>query len=923
MPEPTTAAPPAVAGRDAAPAPSCPHAPAPTDSADAFRTVQDRAECTFARRSRLVGMPAHDGPDAYAAGLAAGPALRAFTDRAAADRLDGFVVELTDPAHGATPAAVAATTRAVLAGVLTADGDSGLAGLEGAEAEHWWFRAFGTRWFALVFAASYGPESPRHTFGSASTFVLLQPVEAFDRHASPRGTAIAESVREDIRDRYAAGGRPYDAELAAQDVEALKFVWPHGSADAPVRWWERSAPPASDAAGGTAPSAARAPVAAERTDAAAPCPATHAHLTDLAAAAAATHAGPQARTRDLPGPGAYERPAARTRGLPDPAVGTGPADAAAAHAEPPAGAGDLGADLLATATAALGGTAPPVDRETARGLLAGLAGLALDGPHRRVPLHTALPGTALPAALRPASAHGAPEEDVFRLALAAACPGAPWPDGPADPAALAAAVRVLGGRVGCRVPTLAAVAARHLLHRLPTADAAARRPLLRRLAWLTDSRAAGASDLLLGLTGADDPLVRLPEAAPAPARAPGAGAPDDDEEPLPLADWHREPPAPGEERRLGGRVTAVRRHRGTTFADLTWAGRTVQLSLPAGGPARIRPGDLLAVRGRGGRSRTGAAVLSVDEVLRHRPTRSARPLRPTGPDPVGELPVAALLRPRLTRLGFAETASPLLTEGYFGGRARPFATRQADRDRPLYLRVTTELDLLRRLAEGRTRVYEIGPSFRNEPLRGAAAKEFTMLEAYAADLRLDAMAELVADLVADVLGDPRRPRWTTFDEAFAETSGAHPDDTAALHRLASRAGGPDPRRFADPHALALRLWRGTYRHRLTGVALVHGIPGPASPFIAGEGRAARRVWLSVDGVELAEISANERDPDRLARRLAAQFADDPHPVHRDYSEVLETFAAGVPPCVGVGLGLTRLASLRAAPYDHHRTGARP
>ncbi|WP_051795153.1 amino acid--tRNA ligase-related protein [Streptomyces sp. NRRL S-87] len=899
MPDPTTAtaaAPPATAGPGSAPAPACPSAPARTDSADAFRAVQDRAECTFARRSRLVGMPAHTGPDAYAAGLAAGPALHAFTARAASDRLDGFVVELTDPAHGATPAAVAATTRALLAGVLTADGDRDLAGLEGAEEEHWWFRAFGTRWFALVFAPSYGPESPRHTFGSASTFVLLQPVEAFDRHASPRGAAIAESVREDIRDRYAAGGRPYDAELAAQDVESLKFVWPHGPADAPVRWWERSAPPA-DAAG-------RGPAAEQGTDRGTPHPVARALLADVAAAAAATHAGPRARTRGLPDTASTAGSRAGARP---------PAAAGAPAGPPPTGARDLAADLLVTATAALADAVPPVDRETARGLLAGLAGLALDGPHRRVPLYTALPGTGLPAALRPVGAHGAPEEDVFRLALAAACPGAPWPDGPADPAALAAAVRVLGGRLGCRVPALAAVAARHLLHLLPAADAAGRRHLLRRLAWLTDSRAAGAQELLLGLTGPGDPLVHLPAVPPAPTPATGAGGPDEDEEPLPLADWHREPPAPDEERRLGGRVRAVRRHRGATFADLTWGGRTVQLSLPpAGGPARIRPGDLLAVRGRGGRSRTGAAVLLVDEVLRHRPGRSARPLRATGPDQVGEPPVAGLLRPRLTRLGFTEAASPLLTEGYFGGRARPFATRQADRDRPLYLRVTTELDLLRRLAEGRTRVYEIGPSFRNEPLRGAAAKEFGMLEAYAADLRLDAMAELVADLVADVLGDPRRPRWTTFDEAFADTAGAHPDDTAALHRLAARTGLPDPRRFADPYALAQRLWRGTYRHRLPGVALVHRIPGPASPFIAGEGRSARRVWLSVDGVELAEISANERDPDRLARRLAAQFAGDPHPVHRDYGDVLETFAAGVPPCVGVGLGLTRLAELRAA-----------
>ncbi len=356
----------------------------------------------------------------------------------------------------------------------------------------------------------------------------------------------------------------------------------------------------------------------------------------------------------------------------------------------------------------------------------------------------------------------------------------------------------------------------------------------------------------------------------------------------------------------------MRRHRQWTFADLSWAGRTAQLALDGQHAVRPRPGDLMAVRGHGGHSRSGTPVLFVDEVLRHRPTRSLRTTERTGPAAGDGSAAHRAVRGRLAALGFEEMASPVLGSGFFGGASRPFTTRHSARNRPLYLRVTTELTLLRRLAEGRTRVYEIGPSFRNESLRGDAVKEFAMLEAYAADLRLDAMADLVADLVADVLGDTRTARWTTFDEAFAATSGVHPDDEAGLLRLAAEHGGTALTRTADPQALAQRLWRATFRYRLPGPALIHRIPGPSSPFIAGEGRAARRVWVCVDGIELAEVSANERDPDRLARRLAAQFRTDPYPVHRDYREVLETFADGVPPCVGVGLGMQRLAGLRAA-----------
>lgn len=61
---------------------------------------------------------------------------------------------------------------------------------------------------------------------------------SFDRHATPRGAVIADEVRQMIRRAYAAGGCPYDADLAQQDVEALKFVWPLRLGAAPVLWWQ-------------------------------------------------------------------------------------------------------------------------------------------------------------------------------------------------------------------------------------------------------------------------------------------------------------------------------------------------------------------------------------------------------------------------------------------------------------------------------------------------------------------------------------------------------------------------------------------------------------------------------------------------------------------------------------------------------------
>ncbi|MEV6818516.1 hypothetical protein AB0M72_07145 [Nocardiopsis dassonvillei] len=214
------------------------------DNDHGFSRIQREAACVFAARSRIEQAAAFCGPDAEEAGRAAAPLLSTFADRIDRDRLDGFVIELAHPRHGRDVKAVAATVRGVLTGLLRAEKDTSTDdALDGAADEHWWFRACETRWFVLAFAPCYGPTSPRHGFGSGSTYVLLQPVASFDRHATPHGEVISEQVKVRIRQEYAASGRPYDTGLAAQDVEALKFVWPLAPGLAPIRWWENTERP--------------------------------------------------------------------------------------------------------------------------------------------------------------------------------------------------------------------------------------------------------------------------------------------------------------------------------------------------------------------------------------------------------------------------------------------------------------------------------------------------------------------------------------------------------------------------------------------------------------------------------------------------------------------------------------------------------
>ncbi|MEY9948373.1 hypothetical protein [Kitasatospora sp. GAS1066B] len=204
----------------------------------AFRLIQQQAACVFASRARIeAALPFH-GTDARAAGFAAAAALADFSARVNTEELDGLLIELTHPCHGLTLDALAETTREVVGGLLAASGGQDIGELSNPGTEHWWLTLCETRWFVLAFAPCYPADSPRHAFGSHSTFLLLQPVASFDQHATPRGAVIADEVRQMIRRAYDANGCPYDADLAQQDIEALKFVWPLHLGAAPVLWWQ-------------------------------------------------------------------------------------------------------------------------------------------------------------------------------------------------------------------------------------------------------------------------------------------------------------------------------------------------------------------------------------------------------------------------------------------------------------------------------------------------------------------------------------------------------------------------------------------------------------------------------------------------------------------------------------------------------------
>lgn len=110
---------------------------------------------------------------------------------------------------------------------------------------------------------------------------------------------------------------------------------------------------------------------------------------------------------------------------------------------------------------------------------------------------------------------------------------------------------------------------------------------------------------------------------------------------------------------------------------------------------------------------------------------------------------------------FIEVSTPLLQASAGGAVARPFETVATEfSDTKLNLRVAPELFLKRLIVGGLPRVFEIGPSFRNEGIDATHNPEFTTCEFYAEMATLDELIAWTERLFLELARTAKRARAT-------------------------------------------------------------------------------------------------------------------------------------------------------------------
>ena len=272
------------------------------------------------------------------------------------------------------------------------------------------------------------------------------------------------------------------------------------------------------------------------------------------------------------------------------------------------------------------------------------------------------------------------------------------------------------------------------------------------------------------------------------------------------------------------------------------------------------------------------------------------------------------MRGSLKERDFVEVETPMMHPIPGGAVARPFVTKHNALDRDLFLRIAPELYLKRLLVGGFERVFEINRSFRNEGLSTKHNPEFTMLEYYEAYTSLDKTISFTENMIkkaAEEVNGTLQLQWGDDDIDVSSFRKANLSDLVLEEN--SNLSINDLEKIRGK--ALLELFEETVEAKLIQPTFVIGYPVEVSPLSRRNNEnpeIADRFELFIGGKEIANGFCELNDPDDQAERFKEQVkakdAGDKEAMayDEDYVTALEH---GMPPAVGVGIGIDRLVML--------------
>ncbi len=291
-----------------------------------------------------------------------------------------------------------------------------------------------------------------------------------------------------------------------------------------------------------------------------------------------------------------------------------------------------------------------------------------------------------------------------------------------------------------------------------------------------------------------------------------------------------------------------------------------------------------------------------------------------------------VMRSMMTDRGYLEVETPILQPIYGGAAARPFVTHHNTLDMDLYLRVANELYLKRLIVGGFDGVFEFAKDFRNEGMSRFHNPEFTQVELYVAYKDYNWMMDFVEEMLGKVAVELHGSSKVTVGEheidfskgwkripmldAIKEETGKDLFglDVPELRKVAAelKVGTDDTMGVGK---IIDEIFGEHVEPKLIQPTFITDYPIEMSP-LAKKHRSkeglVERFELICNGKEVCNAFTELNDPidqrNRLEEqaKLRADGDDEAMSVDEDFLRALEY---GMPPTVGLGIGIDRLAMI--------------
>ena len=291
------------------------------------------------------------------------------------------------------------------------------------------------------------------------------------------------------------------------------------------------------------------------------------------------------------------------------------------------------------------------------------------------------------------------------------------------------------------------------------------------------------------------------------------------------------------------------------------------------------------------------------------------------------------MRTKMNECGYLEVETPMMHPLAGGAVARPFVTQHNALGQDLYLRIAPELYLKRLLVGGFERVFEINRSFRNEGLSTKHNPEFTMMEWYEAYASMQDQLDLTKDIIISAAAAAECDSKIEWGDAKINLSNFKQATLSELvmehNKDLSRNDLNNKKKLEEflknkkikiekswgIGRMILEVFEETVEDKLIDPTFVTEYPVEVSPLSRRNTENpdyADRFELFIGGKEFANGFCELNDPDDQASRfedqVAAKDSGDKEAMDYDH-DYITALEHGMPPAVGVGMGVDRLVML--------------